>query len=617
MKLPYSINIFQGSIFLLVLSVFMSSGNLNAQISPGKLSKAHANLEGIKNCTACHTLGSKISEQKCLDCHKPLKARITQKKGYHVSSEIKGKSCITCHSDHHGLNFDMIRFDEKKFNHTLTGYELKGAHKKVNDCAKCHFEDHIVDKSIKLNKNTFLGLDPSCVSCHEDYHQKTLSNDCVKCHNMDAFKPASLFNHNKTEFPLKGAHTNIDCAKCHMFEFKNGKKIQQFADILFKNCNSCHKDPHHGEFGMNCKSCHNESSFTDIKTSSDFNHALTGFKLEGKHSTLDCKKCHDDRKGTKGNYKEFETLNQITCMDCHNDVHENKFGTNCRDCHSVQSFNINKKLTAFDHTLTGYALQGKHRDVDCRKCHNTPKMTDPLPHDLCASCHKDYHEGEFKDIKNRDCSACHTDTGFMESTFSFEQHEETNFLLEGAHLATACNACHFKNEKWKFKTIGKICVDCHNNVHQGAISEKFIPENDCKKCHNNDSWQSVSFDHNLTGFGLEGKHLTIECRSCHYKTDKLENNRVQKFMGLSMECASCHENIHGNQFEEAGVTDCKKCHGFNKWDSSNFNHNNAAFKLDGAHINVACNKCHQEAWVNGKKNVTYKTGKLECVDCHQ
>lgn len=84
-----------------------------------------------------------------------------------------------------------------------------------------------------------------------------------------------------------------------------------------------------------------------------------------------------------------------------------------------------------------------------------------------------------------------------------------------------------------------------------------------------------------------------------------------------MECAACHENIHGNQFEEAGVTDCKKCHGFNKWDSSNFNHNNAAFKLDGAHINVACNKCHQEAWVNGKKNVTYKTGKLECVDCHQ
>ena len=85
-----------------------------AQISPGKLTKAHASLEGISNCTACHDLGAKISEQKCLDCHKPLKSRITQNKGFHVSKDIKGKECITCHSEHHGLNFDLIRFDEKK-----------------------------------------------------------------------------------------------------------------------------------------------------------------------------------------------------------------------------------------------------------------------------------------------------------------------------------------------------------------------------------------------------------------------------------------------------------------------------------------------------------------------
>ena len=64
-----------------------------------------------------------------------------------------------------------------------------------------------------------------------------------------------------------------------------------------------------GEFGANCASCHNEVSFHQIKAASNFNHNLTGFELEGKHKVIDCKKCHDNRQGTKANYKEFEAVN--------------------------------------------------------------------------------------------------------------------------------------------------------------------------------------------------------------------------------------------------------------------------------------------------------------------
>ena len=31
----------------------------NAQISPGELTKSHAHLEGMLNCTKCHVLGDK------------------------------------------------------------------------------------------------------------------------------------------------------------------------------------------------------------------------------------------------------------------------------------------------------------------------------------------------------------------------------------------------------------------------------------------------------------------------------------------------------------------------------------------------------------------------------
>ena len=163
-----------------MLFVFVAI-NANAQISPGDLSNAHADMEGIMNCTKCHVLGGEVSNEKCLDCHLELKTRIDQKKGYHVSDEVKNKDCTTCHSDHHGRNFEMVRFNEDGFRHQLTGYELTGQHNRI-DCRDCHRADLIDNNELKKNKNTFLGLDQECLSCHEDTHQKTLSQDCASCH---------------------------------------------------------------------------------------------------------------------------------------------------------------------------------------------------------------------------------------------------------------------------------------------------------------------------------------------------------------------------------------------------------------------------------------------------
>lgn len=612
-------NSIKNIVFNISLTAFIVSLSLiasKAQISPGKLTKAHTSLEGISNCTTCHDLGAKISEQKCLDCHKPLKNRIAQNKGYHVSKDVKGKDCITCHSEHHGVKFEMIRFDKKNFNHNLTGYELKGAHKKVNDCAKCHADDHIADFKIKQNNNTYLGLDPKCISCHDDYHQKTMDYDCAKCHNYDTFAPATLFNHNKTDFPLTGGHANVDCAKCHKVEIKNGKKFQQFANTPFKNCNSCHKDPHHGNFGTDCKSCHSVESFSKMKTTSVFNHSLTGFNLEGKHKTIDCKKCHDNRPGTKDTYKEFAGNNNITCLTCHKDIHESKLGNDCITCHTQQTFGIKNIPKIFNHDLTGYILEGKHTAVDCRKCHTQTYMTAALAHDACKNCHQDYHKGDFATLPDNDCISCHNTAGFVGSSFDFERHEKSVFPLKGAHQATPCFECHKSDgTQWKFRNIGSQCIDCHDNIHKGFITDKFIPKNDCAACHNNDNWASIDFDHQLTNFQLLGKHQTTSCKSCHFKA--VNNKVTQQFINLDQQCASCHDNIHGSQFEAAGVTDCKRCHGFEKWDRSNFNHDNTRFKLEGAHVTVDCNKCHQPITTNGVTTVLYRNGNLACTDCHQ
>ena len=40
----------------------------------------------------------------------------------------------------------------------------------------------------KKRKDTYLGLSRDCSICHQDPHQKTLGNDCAKCHDSRGAK---------------------------------------------------------------------------------------------------------------------------------------------------------------------------------------------------------------------------------------------------------------------------------------------------------------------------------------------------------------------------------------------------------------------------------------------
>lgn len=510
-----------------------------SQISPGELSNAHSDLEGIMNCTECHVLGKNVSNNLCLACHEGLKSRIEHQEGYHASGEVMGKECASCHSEHHGRNFDMVRFDQAAFRHQLTGFELTGQHTRI-DCRKCHQPDFIVDADLKKNKNTFLGLDRDCVGCHEDVHRQTLKTDCASCHDTEAFAPAARFDHNEAQFLLKGRHREVACIRCHPKEQQNGKEFQRFTGIDFQHCTSCHED-----------------------------------------------------------------------------VHDNKFGRNCAECHSEESFHVASSLNQFDHRMTGFDLLGKHQRVDCRKCH-VSNFTNPLPHSRCTSCHTDYHKKEFAvNGRNPDCAECHTVNGFNQSLFTLEQHNAGAFPLEGGHLATPCFACHKKSTRWSFRNIGGRCVDCHEDIHAGYIDSRYYPGQRCENCHVVESWKENHFDHNQTSFVLAGAHERQDCMACHGPDDQNPAHRYENFKEVSMACVSCHKNVHHRQFEDRGVTDCKKCHGYDNWKAIYFDHNQAAFKLDGKHVKVDCAACHQKVEEEGEIFVLYKNKKLECIDCHQ
>jgi hypothetical protein len=510
---------------------------MSAQISPGDLSKAHANLEGVSNCTKCHEIGNKVTRAKCLDCHKEIKANIAAGKGYHASAEVAGKECSTCHNEHHGRSFQVIRFNKQSFNHALTGFTLKGEHAK-QDCNACHKAGFIKDPNLKRRTSTYLGLNPECLSCHADYHQGRLSSKCTNCHSFDSFKKAPGFDHSKTRFPLLGQHKNVACIQCHKMEIINGKQTQKFTGLAFENCTACHKD-----------------------------------------------------------------------------VHNNKFGQNCKECHTEASFHFNKGMKAFNHDKTNFKLLGKHTLVDCKECHKTSLMA-PLKHDQCKDCHADYHKKEFdKNGVSPDCNQCHNNNGFSPGTYTIEQHNASKFPLEGAHLATSCTACHKKQPTWTFRNMGSKCVDCHQDMHKGFINEEFYPNEDCTVCHNQKSWKGITFDHNSTGFKLEGEHAKIACTECHYREND-KGIRTQQFNGLSEECSACHKDHHAGQFAINGKTDCSRCHGYDDWQKSTFDHNTSRFKLGGAHKTVKCEECHKPVTDEKGKYIQYKFEDIKCSRCH-
>jgi nitrate/TMAO reductase-like tetraheme cytochrome c subunit len=491
----------------------------------------------------------------------------------------------------------------------------------VSNCTKCHEVENKVTRE-------------KCFVCHNDikqniaagkgYHasSEVTGKECFECHNEHHGRNFKIirfdkktFNHRLTGFELKGEHARQDCKACHNPEFISDPRLKNKSATylgLKQGCLNCHEDYHQGKLSSKCTNCH---GFDTFKKATGFDHNATRFPLLGQHKNVKCIECHKTEIVNGKPVQKFTGLQFDNCTACHKDVHKNKFGQNCKLCHTEESFHFNKGMKAFDHDKTNFKLFGEHKLVDCKQCH-TASLTTPLKHDHCTDCHSDFHKKEFeKNGVSPDCNKCHTNNGFSPSTYTIEKHNASGFKLEAAHLATSCLACHKKENVLTFKNMGKRCVDCHENVHKGFIDEKFLPNEDCTACHNIINWKTVNFDHNKTGFKLEGAHSKQECSACHYRKNE-DGKRIQQFAGLPQNCSNCHKDHHAGQFEVNGISDCKRCHGFNDWKESKFDHNTSRFKLEGEHVSVKCEECHKPVMDTKGKYIQYKFDDISCSKCH-
>jgi len=149
-----------------------------------------------------------------------------------------------------------------------------------------------------------------------------------------------------------------------------------------------------------------------LRMRQDLTTAQTRFPLLGSHKNVACEKCHKTEIINGKPKQNSKGLAFSNCTACHKDVHDNKFGQNCKKCHSEESFHAVKGMKSFDHDRTDFKLIGKHRLLACKSCHKT-SLTEPIKHNHCTSCHADYHNKDFaKNGVSPDCNQCHNNDGF-------------------------------------------------------------------------------------------------------------------------------------------------------------------------------------------------------------
>lgn len=463
-------------------------------ISPGKLAEAHAHLEGLTNCTKCHELGTRgVSDRKCLDCHDPLSVRITEQLGYHAT--VADRGCASCHKEHFGVDFDLVRFDSTGFDHAQAGYLLRGSHARLA-CRDCHQPDLITARDVlavggrhEALEATYLGLATRCGPCHaaDDPHDTQFADRrCDACHGEERWEAVERFDHATTRYPLTGLHRKVPCEGCHRPLGPAG--AARYADLEYRSCTSCHRDAHGGVMGTDCTSCHTTAGWQRVDQSvvaSRFDHSKTDFPLEGSHAHVACEGCHGPR---------------ATWSD-------------------------------------GIAIRFQPRSRG---------LAYPRPvADGCASCHVDYHAGELVGVPGGGtCDNCHGQDAWLPTTYDLARHNrETRYPLTGAHLATPCRDCHGSATLaagLRFHLPSDDCLACHRD--DDPHGEQFASYR-CADCHATASFAAAEVDHQQTRFPLDGAHRDLSCSSCHPLAPDAAGTPSRVYRPLGTACRDCHSEV--------------------------------------------------------------------------
>jgi hypothetical protein len=196
-----------------------------AMLSPGSLIPEHQ--EVASDCFACHSPFQGPTSSRCTTCHKTDDIGLKTTEGQLIPKQsikmpfhehLQENDCVTCHSEHEGV---MAFRPATVFDHNFLDPLQQ------NQCRNCH--------------NT-----PT------DSMHLTFEDNCLDCHDLKAWTPASFDHEQWFRFDK---HHKPECENCHITK-----------DFSSYTCTSCHEHSpakirnEHLEEGIfqfeNCAECH-------------------------------------------------------------------------------------------------------------------------------------------------------------------------------------------------------------------------------------------------------------------------------------------------------------------------------------------------------------------------
>ncbi|GAB4558590.1 MAG: hypothetical protein Tsb0020_03700 [Haliangiales bacterium] len=405
--------------------------------------------------------------------------------------------------------------------------------------------------------------DDKCTDCHSK-GKRVAEDRCLECHD-------DLGRRIKAKAGLHGNRTyrQQKCVKCHIEHLGRNSRLVRWPGGDRKN----------------------------------LDHRQTGWPLRGSHQGPGCDECHDKR--NKRNNRTYLGLS-TTCISCHQDPHKDRFGRTCQDCHSEGDWKKDVRLDDFNHDLARFELRGKHRSVDCEKCHGKPAKYTGLAFTNCDDCHEDPHKGRFKQA----CESCHSVQGWKQVEDVLRKNHPGVKLI-GGHRQVACKDCHDQGND-RVPTQGSRCVGCHKNTHRARFGD------DCKDCHAGIKWVGLPErigrrNHRKTRYPLVGLHRDVDCERCHPRSAPT----ARRFRRGNFErCDRCHEDKHNGTFAARDKGECSQCHTVEGYRPTLFGieqHKTTQFALDGRHRAVPCAGCH----TNERPRLDMRIADRRCVSCHQ
>lgn len=472
-------------------------------------------------CNSCHIMNpyyaswqaSGHSEVNCLECHiDPGFAGIVRAKLNGIAQAVDyslarnstkpnalvgDASCLRdgCHTTE-SLSAEPVTFidDRYKFSHqghigaTVSGLPLL--------CTTCHshFEG---EEHFKVSTQV-------CFICHfskadTGVDVRLVDTRCWDCHDA----PAGSFRRGNAEIDhSKFIIAQLDCEQmCH------NRQVDPNTHVKDVQCLDCHgfrnqgqynaKDlhiPHSGKDKVECLACHEM-----------INHSAS--PIEKHHTSLKCDKCHQVP-FEAARLAEIEFIKMPgDCSLCHNDPHSGQFKKTCQQCHSEHGWTGRWVIDAHGQEAN-FPLVGKHRSVECARCHVGSKLAQArftgLPH-TCEQCHHGPHSGQF----TKECTTCHSEQGWTGQLLLFTHKKHSEFRLDSIHADLSCSSCHEAGGARIYRPLPRTCESCHTDIVRQQSAEQAGTINphagrvSCVQCH------SPDLKHQTPAEYAEA------CRTCH------------------------------------------------------------------------------------------------------